>query len=662
MKKNIVALSVCACAAMAFDSFELGKIEITGQKEANFASESINVADSAEVSSKKKITDLLTEVSGVNIQNLGARNEQMIMVRGADAKHVPLFIDGIPIAVPYDGYVDFSRFLISDLSEIEVSKGFASALFGANTFAGSVNMVTKKPKKELEAEALIGFFGKNGWNSGINLGTNQKNYYVQLALSKTKQDSFDLSDAFSQTKYSNAVGTIQKQGDRLNSYFEDQKINLKVALTPNETDEYSFNYIKQEAEKGVPPFALENIASESSSTTARYWQWDYWDKESFYFISKTAFGNGHYIKARAFYDIFQNSLLQYTDKTYTRLGAGANAPSYYDDNTGGTSLEGFFKLAKDRSIGVAAHYKVDTHEEHIKGAPTYKMQDEVMSFGVEYKDKITDSTSIKIGTSYDMEKVKQADDSNYPTSTKQKEMAHGDASSLNPMITIDSVIDKDTSLFGGIAKKSRIPSIKDRYSYRFATYIANPDLKEETTINYEVGIKHSFGANSIKSSIFYMNVEDYIQAVTNVNNSGKSQLQNVGKAVSKGIEIDYNGIITDNLSIGASLTLQNIKNENNSIKATDIPETMANLFVKYSPIKDITWSGSLRHEGSRYSTTSGTLKTDSFVVVNTGLGYKLNKYASIEGGVDNLFDKNYAISYGYPEEGRRFWGNLRLKY
>ena len=661
MKKNIVALSVCACAAMAFDSFELGKIEVTGQKEVNFASESINIADSSEISSKQKITDVLTEISGVSIQNSGARNEQMIMLRGFDSKHTPLYIDGIPIAVPYDGYVDFSRFLISDLAEIEVSKGFASPLLGANTFAGAVNMVTKKPKKELEAEANIGFFGKNGWNSGIALGTNQKNYYIQLALSKTKQDSSDLSDSFSEAKYSNTIGVIQPKGERLNSYFEDQKINLKVAYTPNETDEYSFNYIKQEAEKGVPPFTLENIATESSSTTARYWQWDYWDKESFYFISKTTFGNGHYIKARAFYDIFQNSLLQYTDKTYTKLGTGTSAPSYYDDNTAGASIEGVFSLQKDSTLGVSAHYKVDTHEEHIQNAATYKMQDEIASLGIEYKNKITDSTLIKIGASYDMEKVKQADDSNYPASTKQKEMSHGDANSLNPMFVVENSIDKDTLLFGGIAKKTRIPSIKDRYSYRFATYIANPDLKAESTINYEAGVKHSFGMSQIKASIFYMDISDYIQEVKNVSGT-KSQLQNVGSVASKGLELDYNAIVSDTFSLGGNITLQNIKNENSSIKVTDVPEAMANLSIKYSPIKDLTWSNSARYEGSRYSSSTGALKSDSFVTINTGLGYKINKYASLEGGVDNLFDKNYALTYGYPEEGRRFWGNLRLKY
>ncbi len=38
----------------------------------------------------------------------------MINVRGYDVRQVPLYIDGIPVYVPYDGYVDFSRFTTAD--------------------------------------------------------------------------------------------------------------------------------------------------------------------------------------------------------------------------------------------------------------------------------------------------------------------------------------------------------------------------------------------------------------------------------------------------------------------------------------------------------------------------------------------------------------------
>uniref|UniRef100_UPI003FA6FAD0 TonB-dependent receptor plug domain-containing protein n=1 Tax=Salmonella enterica TaxID=28901 RepID=UPI003FA6FAD0 len=51
------------------------------------------------------------------------RNEQPISVRGFDGRRTPLFLDGVPVYVPYDGQVDFSRFLTFDLAEIEVAKG-----------------------------------------------------------------------------------------------------------------------------------------------------------------------------------------------------------------------------------------------------------------------------------------------------------------------------------------------------------------------------------------------------------------------------------------------------------------------------------------------------------------------------------------------------------
>ncbi len=658
MKKVMLGLSIAACGAMAFDSFELGKIEVTTQKENSMTSDTINIVESTENTDKKRLSDVLNEVSGVNIYNFGGRNEQMVMLRGFDSKHAPLYIDGIPIAVPYDGYVDFSRFLISDLSEIEVSKGFASPLLGANTFAGAINMVTKKPKKEIEAEFSTGFFGKNGWSSDLNLGTNQKLYYVQLAVSKVKKEWTELSSAYNSKTYDVGNGVIQGDSPkRVNSASNDAKINLKFGFTPNSTDEYTFNYIKQWADKGVPPYSSEK----QFNGQAKFWGWDYWDKQSYYFISKTAFGNGNYVKSRLFYDIFKNSLLIYTDKTYSTLQSGGSAPSHYDDETKGASLEVFFKLPFNNSLAFASHYKEDDHKEHTNGYPTYEMRDIIYSYGTEYKHRLFGNTDLRVGTSYDTERVQEADDSNYPTSASKKEMNHGSAYTFNPMATIESAISDNTSIYCGVSQKSRIPSIKDRYSYRFSTYIANPNLKAEKTLNHEVGVKHKFGSQSLKTSVFYMDIEDYIQEVKNVS-GGKSQLQNVGDVVSKGIELDYSAVPFDSLSINANATFQSVTNENPNVKIMDMPNAMANLSVRYSPTKWFRWTNSIRAESGRYSQSDGSARTDSYAVVNTGIGFSVGKNTTIETGIDNLFDKNYALTYGYPEEGRKLWANLKLKY
>jgi len=63
----------------------------------------------------------------------------MVSIRGFDSREVPLFIDGIPVYVPYDGYVDLGRFTTADLAAIQVAKGFSSVAYGANTLGGAIS-------------------------------------------------------------------------------------------------------------------------------------------------------------------------------------------------------------------------------------------------------------------------------------------------------------------------------------------------------------------------------------------------------------------------------------------------------------------------------------------------------------------------------------------
>ncbi|MBK3880534.1 TonB-dependent receptor plug domain-containing protein [Pseudomonas stutzeri] len=57
---------------------------------------------------------------GRSAASRSARNEEMVHVRGFDLRQVPIFVDGIPIYVPYYGYADLSRFTTFDLGWVEV--------------------------------------------------------------------------------------------------------------------------------------------------------------------------------------------------------------------------------------------------------------------------------------------------------------------------------------------------------------------------------------------------------------------------------------------------------------------------------------------------------------------------------------------------------------
>jgi Outer membrane cobalamin receptor protein len=65
----------------------------------------------------------------------------------------------------------------------------------------------------------------------------------------------------------------------------------------------------------------------------------------------------------------------------------------------------------------------------------------------------------------------------------------------------------------------------------------------------------------------------------------------------------------------------------------------------------------MEYNSSRYSTSYGT-KASEFAVANFSAQVKGYRWISIEAGVNNAFDKNYAISEGFPEAGRNYFVNL----
>ncbi|HDQ5677492.1 TPA: Plug domain-containing protein [Shigella flexneri] len=93
---------------------------------------------------KQNVAQALSIVPGVVLQKSGSRNEEQVKVRGFDSRQVPVYFDGVPIYVPYDGNLDLARILTNNLGAVEVSKGYSSLLHGPNQMGGAINITTLK--------------------------------------------------------------------------------------------------------------------------------------------------------------------------------------------------------------------------------------------------------------------------------------------------------------------------------------------------------------------------------------------------------------------------------------------------------------------------------------------------------------------------------------
>ncbi|OXB06596.1 TonB-dependent receptor [Flavobacterium plurextorum] len=630
--------------------FMLGEVIVTNHQN----KDTLNRVTSKTMVSQNKmdVSRALNMLPGITLTSSGPRNESMVSVRGFDLRQVPVYMDGIPVYVPYDGYVDLARFTTFDLAAIDVSKGFSSVLYGPNSLGGAINLVSRKPSQKLEYDGSLGMINENGYKGNINIGSNIGKFYFQGGFSYLDRNSTRMSSNFVPTANENG-------GQRDNSYRTDQKISFKIGWTPTEKSEYAIGYINQQGEKGNPVYTGSDPLN-SLLLKPRYWQWPNWDKESFYFISNSNFDDKNSLKTRLYFDRFKNTLDSYDDATYTKQTKPYAFESIYNDYTYGGNLEYNTKFIPKNDLKIAFHFKEDVHRENNLGEPVRHFIDNTVLVGIEDIYKVTPKFTVIPGVSYNIRKNTEAEDYNSTTKVISDYPSAGASDAFNAQIGFFYQLNEAQKLGATVSQKTRFATIKDRYSYRMGTAIPNPDLKPEKAVNYELNYTAGlFNKVTFQTALFYSKLSDAILNVSNVQ-PGKSQMQNFGEAEYLGVEAQINYEILSNLSLNVNYTYierNNITNPN--IHFTDVPNTKVMGTLEYKPIKILRLIANSEFNSSRFSTSYGARVPD-YTLLNFYASGKIAKNFSIDAGINNIFDKNYCLVEGYPEEGRNFFVTLRF--
>lgn len=630
--------------------FMLGEVIVTNHQN----KDTLNRVTSKTMVSRNKmdVSRALNMLPGITLTASGPRNESMVSVRGFDLRQVPVYMDGIPVYVPYDGYVDLARFTTFDLAAIDVSKGFSSVLYGPNSLGGAINLVSRKPSQKLEYDGSLGMINENGYKGNINIGSNIGKFYFQGGFSYLDRNSTRMSSNFVPTANENG-------GQRDNSYRTDQKISFKIGWTPTEKSEYAIGYINQQGEKGNPVYTGSDPLN-SLLLKPRYWQWPNWDKESFYFISNSNFDDKNSLKTRLYFDRFKNTLDSYDDATYTKQTKPYAFESIYNDYTYGGNLEYNTKFIPKNDLKIAFHFKEDVHRENNLGEPLRHFIDNTVLVGIEDIYKVTPKFTVIPGVSYNIRKNTEAEDYNSTTKVISDYPSAGASDAFNAQIGFFYQLNEAQKLGATVSQKTRFATIKDRYSYRMGTAIPNPDLKPEKAVNYELNYTAGlFNKVTFQTALFYSKLSDAILNVSNVQ-PGKSQMQNFGEAEYLGVEAQINYEILSNLSLNVNYTYierNNITNPN--IHFTDVPNTKVMGTLEYKPIKILRLIANSEFNSSRFSTSYGARVPD-YTLLNFYASGKIAKNFSIDAGINNIFDKNYSLVEGYPEEGRNFFVTLRF--
>jgi len=664
-----VMLSLVASSMLLAETFELGKIEVTSEKDIS-ANPSVEVVTSETMkeTDAKTVVDALQSTPGVYTDYTGARGESKVRVRGFSSNRVPIYVDGIPIYVPYDHNIDLGRFKTYDIGEIDVSKGYVSPMYGTNTMGGAINLITKQPTKELEGEVGVGAFSGDGYEEYATIGTKQELYYGLISVSNVSRDYYKISSDYDPAGH-------QDGHKRSNSESGDKKLNLKVGYTPNSTDEYSFNYIVQRGDKEQPWYASAQ-GSTGSGVYNRNWDWKDWDKTSYYVITKTAIGE-HFLKTRWYYDEFYNKIL-FKGTPQTSAQNTVTEISEYDDNTFGGIIEGDIKIADNHLLKLSVSQKYDNHKDISSKSSGADLKDEskTLSLGAEYSWQISDKLTWTLGGSYDQNEVTKAEYRNNAGTRIAGEFPKYDSDAFNPQTILSYQATKDLMFYGSVSQKSNMPTLKDRYSSRFGDYILNPSLDAERSTTYEIGTDWAFVEDQhAKVALFYTKTKDYIASVSGLTNTNPAlgctgtnckQTQNFDQEEHKGAEVSLNSQWNEQLRSTLSYTYIDATIEDsktaNAKYTTDTPKHSYYASLTYSPIHSVDITPIVRHEGKRYSTVSGSEESSSYTVADIRVAYRPIKNLELAIGIKNLFDEYYYYNNGYAQEGRNYYANARYSF
>jgi vitamin B12 transporter len=144
----ILAAAAADADAQAADTAKLGTVVVSASKvprPAATLSQAVTVLSGDDLRARgvTRVSDALREVPGATLVQSGSYGAlTSLFLRGGESRYTKVLIDGVPVNAP-GGSFDFSHLTTDNIDRIEIVRGPASVLYGADAVTGIVQIFTR---------------------------------------------------------------------------------------------------------------------------------------------------------------------------------------------------------------------------------------------------------------------------------------------------------------------------------------------------------------------------------------------------------------------------------------------------------------------------------------------------------------------------------------
>lgn len=570
--------------------------------------------DQIEASSESALLPVLSEYvpglfvteKGVTGFGVSSGSAGTVNIRGVgQGNKVLMLFDGQPQWAGVFGHSLPDTYVASDIEKVEVIRGPGSLLYGSNAMGGVVNIITrqhKMPGRRTQARVMYGSYNTQKYmvNNGYNVG----NFSSFISINHDRTDGhrpnskFDITNGFVNLGY------------RIDEHY---KVTGNLSLAkfntedPGEITAPLFDH-QMHILRGTTSFALENHHEKTSGALRVFYNW------------------GHH-------------------KINDGYGVGEQPRPflfYSDDRNTGIQLYQSFRLVEGNTFTAGIDYKNwgghawnDTIRGTI-GEVVDKSVHEVAGYAI-MQQELFDVLSLNAGVRYEH------------SSAYGSEWVPQAGFALRPFA--------GNTIKGSFSKGYRSPTLRELYISYLPYSKANPDLKPESMLSYELSIGQAFLDNRLHAELtaFYIEGKDMISVV-------KRQMSNIGRFYNKGIEFDAGYQICRNLNLDMNYSYLYT---NKAIVAAPAHKLFAS--ATYMPGR-FTFNLSVQSIFDLYTQVGSTPEDnhkEDYTVLNARASYRFgtqDKGLKLFVKGENLTATRYSINEGYPMPKATFMGGIDITF
>lgn len=574
------------------------------------------------------VADLLRTVPGFSVSNSGPAGSQIqVRVRGAEANHVLVLIDGVRANDPASGD-EFRWELLSTsaVERIEIVRGPQSSLWGSDALAAVVHVITRSDAEDSSFGGYVEGGSDETINSGFHGSVGDGDWSLGFGLERLDTDGTNVA----------RVGNEDDASDLTTA-------SLMGQVRPNKylTFDFSLRAVNAYSQFDPIDFFVTGLPTDGDSATE----------------SERIIAHAGAVLNTVDGRLLHRLTARYLDTNNENLTDGAQTSSTASDR---------LTLAYQADLGVGANL-VSLAVEHEKtrfeqrgaivfGDPNQNQESGITSLIADFQAKTGGNLTWLVSARYD-------DNDEFENA-------------LSGRLSLAYGFTDTTRIRLNIGRGQKSPTFTDRFGFFPGQFSGNPDLEPEKSTSVDIGIEQQLfgGALSTELTVFDQNLEDEIDGFVFDPATFLFTAENLtGESSRRGVETAARLMAAENLEFNASYTYTDSTAEDaagRSVQELRRPRHSASLGAHYrfanqrASISVVADYGGNRADRffPPFPLPPEIVTLGAHWLVDLAASYRVVGQTTVYVRVTNALDDEYEQVFGFRTPGRSAFVGIRTGF